>query len=321
MKKLVFLYLFCVLCIKSNSQILTNTIGGVNCNDEGFIHTTIDGIFTNGGTNITNWYYLDTLSGSWNLLNQNSNFVISGQIEYNNQTFLGLSSDSITTSIGGTFKLEVLNSGNIIDDTTWFIRYPLGIKLCCHTNIKCHGDSTGSFKAVGHSGNPPYTYFFYDSLFSQISIGTDSIYDNLSSGEYYISVMDQDSCLVTSTEIIISQPPQPIDVKAQIKHVDCIGNNNGIITLTSYGGKPFSYGYNLLLTNQNNDTIAFKNSISVSNNIYFSNLDTINILNLYDGNYNLTVSDSNNCLFDTTFFVNEPGPYYPNISQIQIPSN
>ena len=121
MKKLVFLYLFCILCIKSNSQILTNTISGVNCNDEGFIHTTIDGIFTNGGTNITNWYYLDTLSGNWDPLVPSSSYITSGQIAYNNSNLQGLSSDSLTTSLGGTFKLEIVNSGNIIDDTTWYI--------------------------------------------------------------------------------------------------------------------------------------------------------------------------------------------------------
>ncbi len=316
MKKVIFFLLICFSYFMSNSQILTDTIRGVNCNYNGYIHTTIGGIFTNGGTNITNWYYLDTLSGNWDPLVPSSSYIASGQISYNNPNLQGLSSDSLTTSLGGTFKLEIVNSGNIIEDTTWFIRYPLGLKLCCHINIGCHGDSTGSFKAVGHSGKPPYTYFFYDSSFSLISIGSDSIYDNLSSGKYYVSVLDQDSCLVTSPEIIISQPSQPLNVKAEIKHVDCIGNNNGMITLIQSGGKPYNYGYNLLLTNQSNDSVAFINSATTTNNIISLTYDTINILNLYNGTYNLSVSDSNGCLFDSIFSIIEPGPYYPNISQI-----
>ena len=179
MKKVIFFLLICFSYFTSNSQILTDTIRGVNCNYNGYIHTTIGGIFTNGGTNITNWYYLDTLSGNWDPLVPSSSYIASGQISYNNPNLQGLSSDSLTTSLGGTFKLEIVNSGNIIEDTTWFIRYPLGLKLCCHINIGCYGDSTGSFKAVGHSGKPPYTYFFYDSSFSLISIGSDSIYDIL----------------------------------------------------------------------------------------------------------------------------------------------
>ncbi len=317
MKKILILFLFFISQITSHSQILSDTVRGVNCNYDGFVHTTLSGIFTTGGTNITEWHYLDTLTGNWNQLNQTSPYVTSGLVKLNNSNYLGLSSDSLSTTIGGTFKLEILDiSGTIIDDTTWFIRYPLGLKLCCHINVSCHGDSTGSLKALGHSGNPPYTYYFLDSTSSILISGTDSIFSNLPSAKYYISVVDQDSCLVTSPEIMISQPVQPINVKGEVKHVDCIGNNNGIFTFKVSGGKAYSHGYNLLLTDQNNDSIAHINFSSISNNIIFLSSDTINIINLYNGSYNLTVSDSNGCIFDSTILVNEPGPYNPNITQI-----
>ena len=317
MKSFLTLLILTFSFYNTNSQILSDTIRGVNCNQDGFIHTTINDLVSYGGQSFTQWYYLDTLNNNWDIINQSSAYITSGDMYLNNLTTL--SSDSLTTKLGGTYKIKIIDSSGDSIVETWYIRFPLGMKLCCHQNVNCRGDSSGSFRAVGYSGSPPYLYSFYDSVNTLINVGTDSIFDNLSAGKYKVVVKDQDNCLKERDNIVIFEPPNNIFVNLDVNHVDCIGNENGILEISCSGGKPYSYGYNLILTSLNSDTVAYINSFNTSSNILSFSSDSLNISNLTSGNYKLTILDSNLCFYDTTFTLTEPGPYSPIVTQSNEP--
>jgi gliding motility-associated-like protein len=143
----------------------------------------------------------------------------------------------------------------------------------------CFGSNDGSATAIVNGGFEPYSFLWSTNDTSQSII-------NMSSGTYYLTVTDINSCSETG-QVQINEPANPLNLNIAISNISCSGENDGYINSQAIGGTPpYTYYWQY--------------------NEYTSTSTNLN--NLYADNYNLIVTDANDCIFDTLVRVSEPAP-------------
>lgn len=199
---------------------------------------------------------------------------------WNNST----TNSSINNLIAGTYSVTITDDSgceliipkiDIIEPDSLFFTFN-------SQNVYCHGGNDGYAQVVPGGGTPPHTYIWSNSQTASTCI-------NLTSGVYAVTVTDANGCTETG-QITITEPLE-ILLSNEIVSVSCIGNIDGEISIIVYGGiQPYTY----LWSNQATGAI---------------------ITGLSAGEYIVTVTDYNNCVFDETFMLNEI-----NISCLEIPT-
>ena len=106
--------------------------------------------------------------------------------------------------------------------------------------------------------------------------------NNLKAGIYGITVTDSKGAKVFTTAVL--EEPSPIEISEVVQNVACNGDNTGSIQVFPIGGTP-SYAY------------QWANGVR-----QFSNL------NLPKGDYEVVVTDGNNCTANKNYVVSEPSP-------------
>ena len=149
-------------------MISFDTTGIISCND-GYIHTNINSITTQGGSNKTNWYYEN--NGNWSLLNNSSLYITSGQINLNNVNYDGQSTDSISTSISGNYKLEITDTfGNISASKIWSISQTFS-QIINFSSNSCGDREIISFEdcCSNHNGRQSSTSRFFKLRYRRLN--------------------------------------------------------------------------------------------------------------------------------------------------------
>ena len=145
-------------------------------------------------------------------------------------------------------------------------------------NLLCYGDSTASASISVFGGYAPYSYTWFPPNIDS------SFISNLTAGLYSVQVTDANNCIVSDTFLI--NQPLPITIDDSLVNISCFGNSNGLISVNVNGGIfPYSYYWN-------------------------TGDSTSNILNVSYGSYQLTVTDSNNCIVIENITVNQPNDLY-----------
>lgn len=187
----------------------------------------------------------------------------------------GATTDSIFVHSGGTYSVSVTNqfgvsaiSSNVTIIEREFPQYNIESELAsCFNN--------GSIRIIPTEPSSSYQYLWADSS------TTDSLF-NLNPGVYYFTVTDQGACAIEDS--IIMQGPNnylPIRFNATSENVTCYGDSTGLLSINASGGsQPYEY--------------LWSNGMNTSS------------INVYAGNYELTLSDTYNCQVDTTFSIDEP---------------
>lgn len=175
----------------------------------------------------------------------------------------------------------------------------LAIDNITTTNVLCYGSSTGEIlvSAVGGApyGTAPNEYYKYlwtgplwlDSIANQF---------NLPAGNYTVRVKDSNGCLSDVTNVIVSQPVQPISISLdEIINVAVKGSSTGAIEITSAGGL-------------GNHTYKWEKCTSTGTLISVLPATGTRVDNLPAGFYRVTVRDDNGCsLVSDIYPVTEPG--------------
>lgn len=147
------------------------------------------------------------------------------------------------------------------------------------TNVSCFGGNDGMASVSPSGGTSPYSYLWSNNqTIFQIS--------NLISQAYSVTVSDNNNCTDSGT-FYISQPAFPLTISAlSSEDVKCNGGNDGeAAVLVSGGTSPYAY-----LWNDPNQT------------------NTSNISGLIAGLYTIIITDSNNCVIDTSVLISQPTP-------------
>ncbi|WP_369769399.1 PKD domain-containing protein [Flavobacterium sp. WC2416] len=177
----------------------------------------------------------------------------------------------------GTYNLAVTDSSGCSKTLSVTLTQPSEIIITATTTpIICYGNNDATIKIVVAGGVAPYTISW-----SNLASGT--FQDNLSSGDYLITVTDVLNC---TTSLNVNIPEAPIfTVNPVIKNISCFGDKNGSINLNFIGGiAPVKLTWN-------DSSVAG----TVRNN-------------LGPGNYTVTIVDSKPCTITRTFTILEPQP-------------
>lgn len=163
----------------------------------------------------------------------------------------------------------------------------------------CFGDSTGSICVrvveTPASANPNYSFFWSPIGFPQVpggNPGTESCYNDLPAGSYFVVASDAAGCVDTLTIEVLSPEVFFLDT-VEIQQPNCTFQNNGAITVQGFGGTGFPNGYTYVW---NDATPGNK------------------IMNLLPGDYSVTATDQKGCVDSLSFTLTLPPP--PAITQV-----
>lgn len=142
--------------------------------------------------------------------------------------------------------------------------------------VSCFGSADGAIAISVDGGTPPLDY-----LWSNEETAEDI--ENLSPGDYKVTVTDATGASVSSPNITVAQPALMSVALNFVQSLTCANADNGAIEVTVYGGtEPFDYIWSHGSTEEDPS-------------------------NLEMGNYQFTVTDANGCTWDSpTVTVNEP---------------
>ena len=200
----------------------------------------------------------------------------------------GLTTDKITELEEGTYSVTVTDVNGCEGTASAHIGIPLPLTVKAVAvseyngyDIDCYGHNTGKIALDIQNGREGYIY-----KWSSGDI-TERI-ENASAGIYSVTVTDRFNCAGKASIILIQ--PDPLWGNTIITDVACPGDNSGSIQALAGGGvTPFSYQWS-------NDA------------------DTPLAENLPEGNYLLTVTDSNNCDLILEATVTEPPEFSVNFT-------
>lgn len=183
---------------------------------------------------------------------------------------------------GGTYTITVSDANNCSATSTAFIFEPSALQIInsSSTNLTCQGTNNGSISVQANGGTLPLNYL----LTPGGTNNTTGSFNNLSANLYTITVVDGNSCTLT-TSILIIEPTTVVFNSVTKTNVQCFGLSNGQIQANASGGIG-TLNYVLNPGNINNTTGQF-NGLNV--NVY-----------------TLTVSDANGCNTSTTVNITQP---------------
>jgi len=171
----------------------------------------------------------------------------------------------------GTYTCTVTDSKGCTMSSTATITEPLKITDVFNQTLfnSCFGDAKASVTITPSAGVSPYNYVW------STGAGNTTTASSLTAGYKYVTVTDQNNCSIVDS-FNIPQPPQ-LRSNNVVVLPSCPGKVDGSITANAVGGTP---GYVYLWSNGN---------------------ATDSIGGLAKGTFTISITDSKNCLFDTTF--------------------
>jgi hypothetical protein len=188
--------------------------------------------------------------------------------------------DSFALNLPGGPNTVLVRDANNCTDVTGFVldeSMDISLSIGTTTDETCEDDN-GSITVVRSGGTNPLTYSWsHDAGLNNATA------NNLSSGTYIISVMDQFGCMDT-TMATIDSLPSPILSVNDSRNNSC-DQNNGYIHLATVGGNPgFTYTWS-----------------------HDASLNGPDANNLPGGTYSITVTDAASCTDTTTVTIaNDP---------------
>ncbi len=207
---------------------------------------------------------------------------------------------SIQNLEAGTYKVVVNDSQGATQETTLALSEPddLVVTLVSEpVHVLCYGEATGSID-ITVVGGPidPNTGAYLPYSFNWTKVGdpsfTSSSEDliNIEAGTYQVVIVDDNLCTTTLDQaVIVQQPSTPLEISnLLVTHLTGHQTGNGSITMDIAGGtSPYQYEW-----------------IDLEDALFTA--ATKDIFNLKKGNYQLTITDANNCSISITEQVTEP---------------
>jgi hypothetical protein len=187
----------------------------------------------------------------------------------------GDTTQQISNLTEGTYTCTVTDSSGCSNSGSVTIIEPSPILVVENiTHINCFGDSTGTASLIISGGTPPYSLNWYSS-------DTNLLF----AGEHNYTITDAMGCIYNDS-IMIDQPQQTLSIISSKINVNCFGENNGSIDITTNGGSG-THSYSWI--GPNGFSSAFED-----------------LSGLVSGEYSVIVNDTSNCILYDTINISEP---------------
>ncbi|MFV5691968.1 PKD domain-containing protein [Flavobacterium sp. LT1R49] len=185
------------------------------------------------------------------------------------------SNKNLRAIFAGTYDLTVTDNSGCAKKLSVLVTQSSEIIIKATTTvINCYGDNNASISLVVSGGIAPYKIAWS-------TLATGLFQNNLSAGNYLITVTDALNCVNT---LNVNIPEAPIfTINPVVKQISCFGMNDGSINLNLVGGiAP------LKLVWSDGSTAGLTRN------------------NLGPGSYTVTITDSKPCIINRTFIILEP---------------
>ncbi|MGW8123323.1 PKD domain-containing protein [Roseivirga echinicomitans] len=187
----------------------------------------------------------------------------------------GETTEDLANLAVGSYQVQITDAQGCSTSRSFNITQPLPLTLNHIANdVSCFQAGDGNITTQVSGGTAPYTYAWSNGE-------TTKNISSLTGGNYEVTVTDANGCQ-TSQNIIISAPTSALNAVATITDADCNGLPNARIDLTVTGG---TAPYNYLWSNG-----------SVQRDL----------VNVFAGNYQVTVTDRNGCTFIASYSIAQP---------------
>ncbi len=200
----------------------------------------------------------------------------------------------------GFYSVKVIDAkGNKTTKTAVELTQPdlLQITSIKTSDVTCYQGANGSIEITAEGGTGNYIYNW-----SNTSLSTNKI-ENLSTGDYEVTVIDENNCEISSSVITIFQPSVYDITSVSLVRPSEIGFSNGSIDINITGdASPYTYVW----TAENGDVVLTETNV---------NKTTSSIDNLTEGLYTITVTNTNGCVLSDTYNLALPGELLVSIEQ------
>ena len=186
----------------------------------------------------------------------------------------GETTQQIDNLFAGTYSCILTDENGCVATDSVVISEPSQITdSLSYGTILCNGDFTWASLSIS-GGTPPYTESWSDNQ------------NRLYAGRVIYSITDSLGCQITDTFNLSEPGPTTLSIQI-IDSISCFGVNDGSLSVSVSGGMaPFTYQW--------------------TNNITSDTLTTDTITNLISARYTCQVTDSNNCINNTSYIFSEP---------------
>jgi gliding motility-associated-like protein len=196
------------------------------------------------------------------------------------------SGNNITNIEQGDYTLT------LTDDETCYKNFPFTIdepnQVIAASNTtpaSCFDSNDGLITTIHFGGTGATTASLLSS--TQVLISNNDLTNGLSPGTYYSFALDAQGCSSDTSTVLVDSPTQIEVILLQSQNTKCFGSNDGSIIIDISGGTtPYS-------------------SFNWSGNNGFSS-NSQNITQLLAGNYQIEVTDANNCNKIEDFIISQP---------------
>ncbi len=192
------------------------------------------------------------------------------QAEFKSNLSPGMYSVSVTDEEGCSFQQEILIQEPNILNANFVLEH-----------LSCHGSADGQVFIQASGGTPPYLFQLTDSDFQN-----DPLFENLTAGDYLVTVLDANGC--TFTDQVVIEEPGALEVSVDQVSPACLGMQSGSISVFLSGGSGGDYVFSL-------DGGEFQTAP------LFDQLEA--------GMYELEVKDENGCQWIQNVDIQAPPPF------------
>jgi hypothetical protein len=187
----------------------------------------------------------------------------------------GGTSDTAKLLCAGTYTVNVTDAATCSTSTVVTITQPTALSLTMGPNSSTCS-CTGSLMGAANGGTPLYSYSWTPSG----GIGPGA--SNLCPGTYTLTVTDGNACMSSTTGVVTTSAPPAVAIVTQT-NVNCGGNCNGKVTVSTSGGtSPYTYSW----TGSSNTSTTDSSMCA--------------------GTYTVTAKDVNGCTGTNTITITQP---------------
>jgi len=183
--------------------------------------------------------------------------------------------------VAGDYQVTITDDQGCEIEANYTISSPEEIMLSVlEEPATCSGTPSGFATVTATGGDGNYSYQWDIDAGSQ----TTATADNLVANIYFVTVTDGNGCSQIATAEVLE--PLAISNNFEQVDVDCFSNATGTLSADVFGGSaPYTFSW----TGPNGFTAS-----------------TSNLEELVAGTYNLTITDSNGCVFEESALISEP---------------
>ncbi len=188
----------------------------------------------------------------------------------------------------GTYDVTVTDANGCSADGTYEITEPIALIATTEiTDVRCNSGNDGLIEVIASGGSAPYAF--------QWSNGNNlTINEGLAAGTYSVTVTDANQCSFITTAIV-NEPTALNPFLYYRSNVTCFEGSNGAVDAGANGGvAPYTFEWS------NGETTSQLEDIAV-------------------GDYEVTVTDANNCTMTLTTTIEQPEEIAINVFSIRSP--